>query len=202
MAKTAKLKKKQQPAPHSRAARRALSPTDPSLVKSTTTNTTQRSTSPTDASTAKPHILAAKNAGIQKRASKNGKQLTRAQRQRQLKGMERAEHNMDKLEVKVMKSVGKEKKVKERSKGWEEVNSGPGRKKGAKVRGLDDGEEETGKRGSKWAFDEEMEEDGAGGGAAQDEGGDVQVGGEVKEMSVVVPESVPLPAAELEDELL
>jgi len=50
--------------------------------------------------------------------------LTRAQRLRQQKGLERAAHTLDKLEVKREKSFGREKKVKERAKGWEEVNGG------------------------------------------------------------------------------
>ncbi|CAI6341069.1 unnamed protein product [Periconia digitata] len=198
MAKTAKLKKKQS-TQHSRAARRAVSPTDPSIIKATTAITTRTTSAspPPDAGSQKPHVLAAQNAGIQKRSK--GKQMTRAQRQRQLKGMERAEQNMDKLELKVAKSVGRERKVKERAKGWEEVNALPGKgKKGKKTNGEvdEDGDEAVSKSERRWELDEEMED----GGALEET--PVAVGGEVKEMNAVVPETAPVLAAKFDDELL
>jgi hypothetical protein len=50
------------------------------------------------------------NAGISKKKSK-GKALTRAQRLRQQKSIERAESVMDQLETKVSKSIGRAKVV-------------------------------------------------------------------------------------------
>ncbi|KAF1957758.1 hypothetical protein CC80DRAFT_442665 [Byssothecium circinans] len=206
MAKTAKIKKKQSTL-HSRAARRAVSPTDHSLTKSAPKTRDSVSPAP-DASSAKPHVLAARNAGISKSKSKP---LKRAQRLRQQKGMERAEENMDKLELKRAKSFGKEKKVKQRAKAWDEVNeAGLSRKKSKKgmvggdaFEGLD--EEEGLRRGQrKWELDEEMEDgDGDAGevDAKEDAMVPTEVTGEVKEVEVVVPETVPLPVAE-EDELL
>jgi len=95
--------------------------------------------------------------------------------------MEKGADALDKLEVKVQRSVGNEKKVRERRKGWEEVNDGKKKKGGFEV--LGDGEEDGGKE-REWVSDEEMD------GAA-----DVvvpEVSGEVKEV-VVLPASVPLP---------
>ncbi|OJD27776.1 hypothetical protein ACJ73_00824 [Blastomyces percursus] len=97
----------------SRAVKRAVSPTDGSLLKSLP----RAEPIPI----VKPHVLSAQhNAGITKKSK--SKQLTRAQRKRQEKGMERAEFVMDKTEKKIAKSVGKERIVKERRATWEEMN--------------------------------------------------------------------------------
>ncbi|KAF2646229.1 hypothetical protein P280DRAFT_368951, partial [Massarina eburnea CBS 473.64] len=118
MAKTAKLKKKQSTL-NSRASRRAVSPTDPSLTKPSAKPARTSASPPADPASVKPHVLAARSPGVSKSKSKP---LKRAQRLRQQKGMGRAEDNMDKLELKRVKSFGKEKKVKERAKAWDEVN--------------------------------------------------------------------------------
>ncbi|KKZ66464.1 hypothetical protein EMCG_07799 [[Emmonsia] crescens] len=114
MAKTPKLKAKTaSKSLHSRAAKRAVSPTDKSLLKSLPR--------PEPTPTVKPHVLSAQhNSGITKKSK--SKQMTRAQRRRQEKGLERAEFVMDKTEKKLAKSVGKAKVVKERSSTWEEMN--------------------------------------------------------------------------------
>lgn len=93
----------------SRAARRAASPSvdlDKSL---------KALKAPTDASdhASKSSILGASPAGINKK--KNQKRMTRAQRVRQEKGMERAEANMDILDTKRVKSLIKEKRTKDRA---------------------------------------------------------------------------------------
>ncbi|KAF2252156.1 hypothetical protein BU26DRAFT_252179 [Trematosphaeria pertusa] len=168
MAKTAKIKKRQSTL-HSRAARRAHSPSpDSSLSKPLKPSTTTRSASaspPPNAADPKPHVLAAQNAGITKKSK--SKPLKRAQRLRRMKGMERAADNMDKLELKVARSVGKEKKVNERRKGKER----------------------------EWVSDEEMD-------GVDEEVLAPDVAGEVKQLEVVVPASVPLPVATEEDEFL
>ncbi|MCJ1386554.1 hypothetical protein MMC17_009680 [Xylographa soralifera] len=123
MAKTAKLKNSNKckiSAPresvHSRAAKRASSPSinlDKSLkdVKP-----------PSTVSASHPSILSVHNgAGIVKRKGK-GKSLSRQQRLRQEKGMERAEAVMDKKEKKVERSAIKGKAVKERSAAWDDLN--------------------------------------------------------------------------------
>ncbi|PGH03552.1 hypothetical protein GX51_03977 [Blastomyces parvus] len=114
MAKTPKLKAKiSSKSIRSRAVKRAASPTDESLLKSLP----RAEPIPT----IKPHVLSAQhNAGITKRSK--SKQLTRAQRRRQEKGMERAEFVMDKTEKKIAKSLGKGRVVKERRSTWEEMN--------------------------------------------------------------------------------
>lgn len=92
---------------------------------------------------------------------------------------------MDKLETKRMRSLGKGKVVKERAKGWEDVN-GEGVVKRSKKKG-DVGDEEAAKKEREWVSDEEMD---------QEEG---SVGGDV--VVDAAPQSVPLPAVE-EDEML
>lgn len=111
--------------------------------------------------------------------------------------MERAADNLDKLELKVAKSVGKEKKIRERRKGWEEVNGGK-KEKGKNAFEALNGEDNDGRRKEEreWVSDEEMDDGGRDGEVP------VQVTGEVKQLDVVVPESVPLPAAIEEDEFL
>jgi len=67
--------------------------------------------------------------------------------------MERAADAMDRMEVRVQKSVGKEKKVKERSKAWEEVN---GQKR--KLKSVNAFEALEASNGGEWVSDEEMSE--------------------------------------------
>ncbi|KAF2198927.1 hypothetical protein GQ43DRAFT_482902 [Delitschia confertaspora ATCC 74209] len=194
MAKTAKLKKKAAitASVHSRAARRAVSP---SIDLDKSLKNLPRPESPSSASKAKsanPRVLTAQPTGVTKR--NKSKPLKRAQRLRQIKAMERAADDMDKLEVKVKKSVTKEKTVKERSKAWEDVN---GRRKNEKsVNPFGALEESEGGEGREWVSDEEMPEVGG-------------VVGEEPEISgaiaqVVVAESAPLPVAPaaVEDEFL
>ncbi|MCJ1433263.1 hypothetical protein MMC27_002622 [Xylographa pallens] len=78
---------------------------------------------PSTASASHPSVLSVHNgAGIIKRKGK-GKSLSRQQRLRQEKGMERAETVMDKKEKKVVRNAMKGKAVKERSAAWDELNS-------------------------------------------------------------------------------
>lgn len=125
--------------------------------------------------------------------------MKRAQRLRQLKGIERAADNLDKLELKVARSVGKEKKIRERRKGWEEVNGGKKAKSGNAFEVLE--ENGTEERRKEWVSDEEMD-NGDADMDAENEGLPVAVVGEVKHLEVVLPETVPLPVATEEDELL
>ncbi|KAH7552076.1 hypothetical protein BM1_08938 [Bipolaris maydis] len=157
MAKTAKVKKRQVTI-HSRAARRAASPSlDLPKSAQKPAHTTRDSASPSRPSSINPHALAAKDAGIQKR-QKKGTNMTRAQRLRHQKGLERAEENMDKLANKRLKSLGKGRKVTERAKGWEDIN-GEGVKKVKKGGMLADGEGVELKRGDReWGGDEDMDE--------------------------------------------
>ena len=117
--------------------------------------------------------------------------MKRQQRERQLKGMLRAEDNMEKLAQKVQKSLGKDRKVRERRKGWEDVNGdGLGKKKKKSGNAFDvlDGDDEHKLEERRDWGDEEM-----------GDGEDSEIQGEVKEAAV--PESVPLPEV-LDDEIL
>lgn len=190
-----------EPTIHSRAARRAVSP---SIDIDKSIKTTRRDSA--DHSIVKPHVLAAQNAGITKKSK--SKPIKRQQRLRRLKGVEKAESAVDKLEVKVQKSVGREKKVRERRKGWEEVNvtgkrKGEGKKLGGNAfEALD--EERSGWRNGEreWVSDEEMPELDVNVGAEED--GNVmasEVSGEVRE--IILPQTIPLPVATAEeDEML
>lgn len=87
--------------------------------------------------------------------------MTRAQRLRHQKGLEKAAEVLDKRQVKVVKSLGKERNIKERSKGWDDVN-GEGGKKSKKAKAanafdaLDEDEVEE-KKEREWVSDEEMD---------------------------------------------
>ncbi|GAB1206417.1 hypothetical protein APSETT445_005104 [Aspergillus pseudonomiae] len=93
---------------HSRAARRAASP---SLDVDKSLTTLPRAE---DTVIQRESILSDRaNAGVSKRKSKT-KALSKAQRARQQKGIERAENIMDQLETKVEKSLKRGKTVKAR----------------------------------------------------------------------------------------
>lgn len=115
--------------------------------------------------------------------------MTRAQRLRYQKGLERAEENIDKLELKRAKSSGKGKLVKERAKGWDDINVS-GTRKIKNRNAFEDIEEDNGKE-REWVSDEEMDNNDL---TAPIEG-EVQGEGKQIEAEVLVPESVPLPAA-------
>ncbi|KAJ5200342.1 Ribosome biogenesis protein Alb1 [Penicillium cf. griseofulvum] len=100
----------------SRAARRAASP---SLDLDKSVLALPRAESPT---TTRPSVLADRaTAGIKKKQNKNDK-ISRAQRLRQQKGMDRAEAVMDQLEIKKAKSLARGKTVNSRRADWEDTN--------------------------------------------------------------------------------
>ncbi|KAJ5279626.1 hypothetical protein N7478_004998 [Penicillium angulare] len=104
-------------APNTRAARRAASP---SLDVDRSLTSAPRAESPT---VQRPSILADRaSSGIQKKQKNNQKKLSRAQRLRQQKGMDRAEAVFDQLEIKKSKSIGREKNTKARRAEWEDLN--------------------------------------------------------------------------------
>ncbi|GAB7339245.1 hypothetical protein MBLNU457_5900t1 [Dothideomycetes sp. NU457] len=113
MAKVAKSKKTRAVSVHSRAARRAASPSagiDRSLENATGAEDEKLS----------KKFLSPHAGGITKK--KKSKPMTRQQRVRQEKGMQRAEADMDKLATKVTKSHKKAKTIKSRAATWEELN--------------------------------------------------------------------------------
>ncbi|OKL58338.1 hypothetical protein UA08_06574 [Talaromyces atroroseus] len=127
MGRTGKLKKKATSV-HSRAARRGASPSD--------VNKSLESVPRMEAPTKPSSILAAHtSAGISKKKSK-AKPLSRAQRLRQQKGIERAEMVIDQLETKVAKSIGKAKAINARRAQWEDLNS-----KNDKTKAIQQGQE-------------------------------------------------------------
>ncbi|KAI9850264.1 MAG: hypothetical protein M1838_005947 [Thelocarpon superellum] len=107
MAKTATLKK-HKPAVHSRAARRATSPSidvDKSLTSIK---------APPESADHRPSVLALHHgAGVMKK-TKRGRAVSSKARKRQEKGLERAELVMDRMEKKVEKSVERARSVKAR----------------------------------------------------------------------------------------
>lgn len=113
--------------------------------------------------------------------------MKRAQRLRALEAAEKAEANAEKFAVKVVKAVGRDKKVQARRKGWEDINEGKrkgkvlkGKEKGNAFGALGDDDREERKRGGEWETlgDEVM--DGAdaegvnGGQTAETASGDVE----------------------------
>ncbi|KAK2754494.1 hypothetical protein FQN54_006895 [Arachnomyces sp. PD_36] len=102
---------------HSRASRRAVSPSV-DIDKSLTSLPRPDSPNPN----ADSSVLSTQHgAGISKKKPKS-KRLTRAQRLRQEKGLERAEIVMDKTEKKVSVSTMRGKKVNARKAAWDELN--------------------------------------------------------------------------------
>ncbi|KAL4802167.1 Alb1-domain-containing protein [Aspergillus unguis] len=101
---------------HSRAARRAASPSldlDKSL-----TNLPRAEDTPIQRESV---LMDRANAGVTKKQSKP-KPKSRAQKLRQQKGMDRAEAIMDQHEIKVAKSNNRAKAVKNRRAEWSELN--------------------------------------------------------------------------------
>jgi hypothetical protein len=128
--------------------------------------------------------------------------MTRAQRLRHQKGLERGADNLDKMHVKVVKSLASEKNIKDRSKGWEDVNGEGTTKKRKDVKVLeevnDDGDAVE-KKDREWVSDEEMD-DTAVVAAEASTVQDGEVEGESKEAETATAASIALPA--VEDELL
>ncbi|WPH01935.1 Hypothetical protein R9X50_00478900 [Acrodontium crateriforme] len=108
MAKIAKVKKREVSF-RSRAARRGSSPTTEIAKKPSVEETDY-----------KPWLHSTQSAGISKK--KKTKQLTRAQKARQQKGLEHGERNVDKLERKVAGSKAKRSKIDARRAAWEDLN--------------------------------------------------------------------------------
>ncbi|KAJ5881043.1 uncharacterized protein N7473_012096 [Penicillium subrubescens] len=107
---------KNKPRANTRAARRGAEPSL-NLDKSLTSLPRAESTT-----VQRPSLLVDRaTAGVQKKR-KDGKRMTKAQRLRQQKGMDRAEAVMDQLEIKKAKSLTRAKFIKERRADWEEMN--------------------------------------------------------------------------------
>lgn len=97
---------------HSRAARRGASPPSKDLLAAKAPEKEEKEY--------KPWLHGAQNAGIQKKQKK--KQLTRAQKLRQQKGLDRAEADLDKLEKKVVESKKRAARIQNRAVDWEDLD--------------------------------------------------------------------------------
>ncbi|CAL3966437.1 hypothetical protein PZA11_003092 [Diplocarpon coronariae] len=156
MAKTAPPKKKGVTSIHSRAAKRASSPSidlDKSLKDLKPPQATK---------TKQPSILAIhQGAGIS-RKSKNGRKavLSAKAKKRQEKVMDRAEAVINKKEIKIEKSKDRARIVQDRAKNWEDLNKKmleqKAREKAAALEKERETEREKDREG--WEDDEEMEE--------------------------------------------
>lgn len=72
----------------------------------------------------KHHVLAAQSAGISRKRKQ--RELSRSQKARQRRGIERADVNADTLDAKVQKSIGRHKAIKSRRANWEELETKAG----------------------------------------------------------------------------
>lgn len=113
------LTKPAAPSAHSRAARRATSPsinTDKSL---------KEARAPAESIDQRPAILAAHhNSGVSKK-SKRKNVMSRAARQRQERAAEMAEAVAERTAVKVQKSKASARVIESRKKTWDEINKDP-----------------------------------------------------------------------------
>ncbi|KAL3959319.1 hypothetical protein ACCO45_007481 [Purpureocillium lilacinum] len=162
------MAKSKPPSKHSRAARRATSPsinTDKSLKavslptsSSTTTHESTGADSHNTSSTNKnrPSVLAVhRAAGVSKKTSKPARKsrMTAKMRRRHERGLEMAEAVTERTGLKIEKSIGRARAVQARSKGWDDINARAGDEAGghAPRRG---GMREGGDKG--WETDEDM----------------------------------------------
>ncbi|KAI0167155.1 Alb1-domain-containing protein [Hypoxylon sp. FL1284] len=116
MAKGGIAKKKKAPSAHSRAARRATSPsidTDKSL---------KNVQPPAESVDHRPSILSIHHgAGVSKKVKK-GRNMSSKARKRFEKGQDRAAAIMERTEQKVAKSKGQARTIQSRRKAWDEIN--------------------------------------------------------------------------------
>ncbi|OTA87643.1 hypothetical protein M434DRAFT_399381 [Hypoxylon sp. CO27-5] len=146
MAKGAITKKKKAPSIHSRAARRATSPsidTDKSL---------KNAQPPAESVDHRPSVLAIhQGAGVTKKTKKSRNMSSKARRRHE-KGQDRAAAIMERTEQKVAKSKGQARTIQTRRKTWDEVNNQiPSNKKTSRAESNgEDGQEKS-------ELDEEMD---------------------------------------------
>ncbi|KAI1762991.1 Alb1-domain-containing protein [Hypoxylon sp. FL1150] len=137
MAKGGIAKKKKAPSVHSRAARRATSPsidTDKSL---------KIVQPPTESVDHRPSVLSIHHgAGVSKK-TKKGRNISTKARKRLEKGQDRAAAIVERTEQKVAKSKDQSRTIQSRRKAWDDINSQiPANKKKAKDEVNEDGTSE------------------------------------------------------------
>ncbi|KAI0840296.1 Alb1-domain-containing protein [Hypoxylon sp. FL0890] len=145
MAKSAIAKKKKAPSIHSRAARRATSPsidTDKSL---------KNVQPPAESVDYRPSVLAIhQGAGVAKKTKKSRNMSSKARRRHE-KGQDRAAAIMERTEKKIAKSKGQARMIQTRRKTWDEVNNQiPANKKNSQQEANEEGDQEESE------LDEEM----------------------------------------------
>lgn len=113
MAKTAPLKNRNAPSKHSRAAKRASSP-------SINTDKSLKEIKP-PVELKQPVLAARTDSGVKKSKGRKTVLSSKARKRRE-KTMDRAEAVMDRTETKVEKSKGRARNVQERSKAWDDLN--------------------------------------------------------------------------------
>ncbi|KAI1802270.1 Alb1-domain-containing protein [Daldinia bambusicola] len=117
MAKGAITKKRKAPSVHSRAARRATSPsidTDKSL---------KNVQPPAESVDYRPSVLAIhQGAGVSKKIKK-GRNMSSKARRRHEKGQDRAANIMERTEQKIAKSKGQARTIQSRRKAWDDINN-------------------------------------------------------------------------------
>ncbi|CAH0040292.1 unnamed protein product [Clonostachys solani] len=136
---------------HSRAARRAASPTFE------TDKALQDYKPPARASAPRPSVLAIhQSAGVDKKPSKRGRksQLSSKARRRQERGLQMAEAILERTSLKVEKSKVRGRSVQERSKTWDSIN-----KKALDAKEVQTDDDEPEQDASKTAKDKDWETD-------------------------------------------
>ncbi|EMC97855.1 hypothetical protein BAUCODRAFT_67090 [Baudoinia panamericana UAMH 10762] len=124
MAKTPKVKKREVSF-RSRAARRGISPPPKDLAVK----------APVKETDYKPWLHNTQTGGISKKTKV--KQLSRGQKLRQQRALEKADATVNKLERKVADSKARSKKIQARAKDWNELNGRPAAKGDGKVQKMD-----------------------------------------------------------------
>ncbi|KAI0852172.1 Alb1-domain-containing protein [Daldinia vernicosa] len=146
MAKGAISKKRKAPSVHSRAARRATSPsidTDKSL---------KNVKPPAESIDHRPSVLAIhQGAGVSKKTTKSRNMSSKARRRHE-KGQDRAANIMERTERKIAKSKGQARTIQTRRKAWDEINNQIPANKSESQGEVDNGEDELSE------LDEEMDD--------------------------------------------
>ncbi|KAI1076314.1 Alb1-domain-containing protein [Whalleya microplaca] len=148
MAKGVISKKKTGPSIHSRAARRATSPSI------NTDKTLKNVQPPAESVDHRPSILSIHHgAGVSKK-TKKGRNMSSKARRRHEKAQDRAAEIMERKEKKVARSKGQARTIYSRRKTWDEINNQiPGSKRTSTQDGDDEPDEEEVSE-----FDDEMDE--------------------------------------------
>ncbi|KAM0421548.1 hypothetical protein ACHAPT_010722 [Fusarium lateritium] len=140
------MAKKRAPSIHSRAARRA---TSPSIDADKSLKDVQP---PPRSAPHRPSVLAAQHSSGVSKKSKRKSAMSAKARRRHEKGLEMAEAVIERTRSKVERSKGKGRNIHLRSKAWEEIN-----KVAAAEEAVGDEDDQTKKQGQAVELDEDMD---------------------------------------------